>query len=187
MIYKHRRYVHSQVRAGMHLGKNVMICPGVKFDPPHSFLTSIGDNCTIAPDVRFLNHDAALFGTAGFARIGKITIKENCFVGAGSLLLPGITIGQNAIVGAFSVVAKNVEPDTIVAGNPAKPMNKTSEYTNKCKQQVDSQEFPHFQSSEFYSKLYDPTFKKEISRLMDQDIAFTIGGDHDYTFHFNRT
>jgi maltose O-acetyltransferase len=187
MVYKHRRYVLGQVKAGMHLGKNVMICPGVKFDPPHSFLLSIGDNCIIAPDVRFLNHDAALFGTAGFARIGKITINDNCFIGAGSLLMPGIIIGANAIVGAYSVVTKDVEPDTIVAGNPAKPIKKVTEYTEQCKKQIDTNEIPHFQSSELYSKLYDRNYKKSIIERMDKGIAFTIGGDHDYTYHFNRS
>jgi maltose O-acetyltransferase len=158
----------------------------VKFDPPHSFLLSIGDNCTIAPDVRFLNHDAALFGSAGFARIGKITIKSHCFIGAGSLLLPGITIGANSIVGAYSVVTKDVEPDTIVAGNPARSLRKVSEYTAMCKKQIDSNELPAFQSSEFYSKLYERNYKNEVIAKMDSGLAYTIGGDHDYTFHFNR-
>lgn len=187
MIYKYRRYVLSQERSGMHIGKNVMICPGVKFDPPHSFLTSIGDNCTIAPDVRFLNHDAALFRIAGFARIGKITIKENCFIGAGSLLLPGITIGPNSIIGALSIVTKDIAPDTIAAGNPAKPINNTSVYKDLCRQLIDKNESPHFQSNDFYNKLYNNEFKKKFLHLIGKDIAFTIGGDNDYTFYFNRT
>jgi maltose O-acetyltransferase len=186
MIYKHRRYVLGQVNAGMTLGKNVMVCPGVKFDPPHSFLLSIGDNCIIAPDVRFLNHDAALFGTAGIARIGKIIINENCFIGAGSLLMPGITIGANSIVGAYSVVTKNVEPDTIVAGNPAKPIKKVSEYSDKCKKLIGNNELLFFQSNEFYSKIYDRNYRNNVELQMANGVAFTIGGDCDFTYHFNR-
>ncbi|MDE6084673.1 MAG: hypothetical protein K2G11_09325, partial [Muribaculaceae bacterium] len=39
---------------------------------------------------------------------------------AGATILPGVTVGDNAVVGAASVVTKDVAPDTIVAGNPAK-------------------------------------------------------------------
>lgn len=39
---------------------------------------------------------------------------------AGATILPGVTIGENAVVGAASVVTKDVAPNTVVAGNPAK-------------------------------------------------------------------
>lgn len=42
------------------------------------------------------------------------------WIGAGATILPGITIGENSVVGAGSVVTKDVEPNTIVAGNPAR-------------------------------------------------------------------
>ena len=50
----------------------------------------------------------------------KITIEDSAFVGVRAMIMPGITIGKNAIVGAQSVVTKNVKPDQIVAGNPAR-------------------------------------------------------------------
>ena len=49
-----------------------------------------------------------------------IIIESGSFIGARSFILPGITIGENAIVGACSVVTKNVLPNTIIKGNPAK-------------------------------------------------------------------
>lgn len=162
-----------------------MVCPGVKFDPPHSFLTSIGDNCVIAPDVRFLNHDASLFLFAGIAKIGRIEIKENCFIGAGSILLPGITIGPNAIIGAGSVVTKNVEPDTIVAGNPAKIIKKTCEYVSGCKEKISLKIAPGFQSSEFYASITNSAYKGKVNNDVADCTGFTIGGDSDYTFIFN--
>ncbi len=42
------------------------------------------------------------------------------FMGAGSTILPGVTVGENAVVGAGSVVTKDVEDNTVVAGNPAR-------------------------------------------------------------------
>ena len=49
-----------------------------------------------------------------------IVIRRGAWVGARSIILKGVTIGEGAIVGAGSVVTKDVEPYTIVAGNPAR-------------------------------------------------------------------
>ena len=49
-----------------------------------------------------------------------VVLKRNCWIGAGATILPGVTVGENAIVGAGSVVTKDVEPNTAVAGNPAR-------------------------------------------------------------------
>ena len=50
----------------------------------------------------------------------SIKICDNAWIGMNALILKGVTIGEGAIVGAGSVVTKDVEPWTIVAGNPAK-------------------------------------------------------------------
>ena len=49
-----------------------------------------------------------------------IVLKRNCWIGAGATILPGVTVGENAIVGAGAVVTKDVAPNTIVGGIPAK-------------------------------------------------------------------
>jgi putative colanic acid biosynthesis acetyltransferase WcaF len=54
----------------------------------------------------------------------KITIGPSAFVGARAFLLPGVYVGDRAIVGACSVVTRDVEQNTIVAGNPAIPLMK---------------------------------------------------------------
>lgn len=46
--------------------------------------------------------------------------RKNAWIGAGATILPGVTIGENAVVGAGSIVTRDVEADTIVAGNPAR-------------------------------------------------------------------
>jgi acetyltransferase-like isoleucine patch superfamily enzyme len=55
------------------------------------------------------------------------TLHEGAIVGANSTLLPGVQIGKDAMVGAGSVVTKDVEAGTVVAGNPAKFIKKKSE------------------------------------------------------------
>ena len=52
--------------------------------------------------------------------IGDINLGADAFVGARALILPGVTIGEGAVVGAGAVVTKDVEPWTVVGGNPAK-------------------------------------------------------------------
>lgn len=50
----------------------------------------------------------------------KICIKKGASIGANSTILPGVTIGENAMVGAGSVVTKDIPPNAVVMGNPAK-------------------------------------------------------------------
>ncbi|WP_321826994.1 acyltransferase [Maribacter dokdonensis] len=54
------------------------------------------------------------------AQTKGITIKDNVFIGAHSIILKGVTIGENSIIGAGSVVAKSIPTNQIWAGNPAK-------------------------------------------------------------------
>lgn len=58
---------------------------------------------------------------------GNIQLKNDSWIGAGSIILPNITIGEFSIVGAGSVVTKDVLPYTVVAGVPAKTL-KTVQY-----------------------------------------------------------
>lgn len=56
----------------------------------------------------------------------KTVVKQGAAIGSGTTLLGGITIGENAMVGAGSVVTKDVPPNAIVAGNPARILKKPS-------------------------------------------------------------
>ena len=51
---------------------------------------------------------------------GKVTIKDNVWLGAGVYVLPGVTIGENCIVGAGTIVTKDIPANSIAIGNPAK-------------------------------------------------------------------
>ncbi len=58
--------------------------------------------------------------TQGSIKCAPVVIEDYVWIGFGSAILKGVTIGKGAIVGAHSVVTENVEPFTIVTGNPAK-------------------------------------------------------------------
>ena len=49
----------------------------------------------------------------------SVQIGDDCFIGAGAMILKGVQIGDNVVVGANSVVTRNLESNSIYAGNPA--------------------------------------------------------------------
>lgn len=104
---------------GAIIGNNVYISgQAEKICDGDAFLLQIGDNVTISA-ARLLTHDASTVIPLGYARIGRIIIGNNVFIGADAIILPGIRIGSNVIVGAGSVVTHDIDDNTVVAGNPA--------------------------------------------------------------------
>ena len=74
----------------------------------------------IAPGAIILTHDSSAHHISGEEIFSSPTIlRENAYIGAGAIVLPGIEVGQCAIVGAGAVVTKNVLPSTRIVGNPA--------------------------------------------------------------------
>ena len=80
---------------------------------------TIDDGVMIGPNVRIVtdNHD---FDNRMVLRCKPVHIGRNAWIGVGAIILPGVTVGENAVVAAGAVVTKDVEPNTIVGGNPAK-------------------------------------------------------------------
>ena len=122
------------IKIGMKVGKNFKRLHGVILDPAHCWLITIGDNVTMAPNVHILAHDASTCCELGYAKIGRVNIGNNVFIGASTIVLPNVTIGDNVIIGAGAVVTKNLESDGVYAGNPAKRIMSYSEYINKQKE-----------------------------------------------------
>lgn len=58
---------------------------------------------------------------------GDVDIGPNCYLGSGAIIRNGIKIGENSIVGMGSVVLKDVEPNSVIAGNPAKLLRKNKD------------------------------------------------------------
>ncbi|MCE7699521.1 MAG: acyltransferase [Methanobacterium paludis] len=121
-------------RNGYSIGKNNRIF--IHFFSSEPYLIKIGNHCTITSGVKFITHDGGSWifreEMPDLNVFGKIEIKDNCFIGLNSIILPNVTIGPNSVVGAGAVVSKNVPPNTIVAGVPAKVIGSTEEYKKKC-------------------------------------------------------
>ena len=110
---------------GVKIGKSVEIGYYVHLDNQMPNLITIHDNVTITNNCVLTAHDHSKFysGRGSHYKVGKIVIEEYAFIGSSSIVLPGIKIGKNAIIGAGSVVTKDVNQNTLVAGNPAREIH----------------------------------------------------------------
>ncbi|MDE5832747.1 MAG: hypothetical protein K2H64_07170 [Desulfovibrio sp.] len=99
------------------IGRNVVIMNGCLMMAAGGI--TIEDEAMIAANVQLISNNHDLYNR-WIITCEPVRICEKAWIGAGATILPGITIGKNAVVGAASVVTKDVPPNAIVAGNPAK-------------------------------------------------------------------
>lgn len=120
-------------KLGVQIGENCRIyVAGFGTEP---YLIKIGNNCTVTEGVRFITHEGSLDmfrkEIPDLNVFDKIDIKDNCFIGMDATLLYGVTIGPNSVVGAGAVVTKDVPPNVVVAGVPARVIATIEEYKAK--------------------------------------------------------
>ncbi len=104
--------------------------------------TYINVNCNFIDDGRITIGNAVMFGPAvTIATVGHpinpalreymycdhVTIGDNCWIGANSVICPGVTIGENTVIGAGSVVTKDIPANAVAAGNPCKVIREIDE------------------------------------------------------------
>lgn len=116
-----------EIQKNATIGKNckisthTFICEGVHIEDN----VFIGHNVTFINDKypRSTNADGSM-QTEEDWKVVETYVKKGASIGSSSTILCGVTIGENAIVGAGAVVTKDVPPNTIVAGVPAKILKK---------------------------------------------------------------
>lgn len=127
---------NTKIGTFVEVQKNALIGKNCKIQS-HTFIcegVTIEDDVFVGHGVIFINDkyprstnvNGGIQTEADWKVIPTI-VKKGASVGSGSTILCNITIGENAIVGSGSVVTKDVPPDTIVAGNPARIVRKIEE------------------------------------------------------------
>lgn len=110
------------------LGDNVILRPNTMLFASEEI--EIQNNVLIGSGVHIYtsNHnykriDIPIF-YQGHNKSKKVILKEGCWIGANSIILPGVIVGKNSVIGAGSIVTKNVPDYHVYAGNPAKKIKK---------------------------------------------------------------
>ncbi|GAB3319984.1 sugar O-acetyltransferase [Larkinella ripae] len=103
----------------LRLGKNVFINHACSFLDIGGI--TIEDEVQIGPRVNLTSENHPINPADRQTLIPRpVLIKRNAWIGAGATILPGVTVGENAVVAAGAVVSRDVPPNTVVAGIPAK-------------------------------------------------------------------
>ena len=108
---------NARVGSRCKISSHSFICEGVEIEDE----VFIGHGVTFTNDVfpRAANPDGRL-QTDDDWQVGRTVVRKGASLGSGATILCNLTIGENAIVGAGSVVTKDVPPNAVVAGNPAR-------------------------------------------------------------------
>jgi acetyltransferase-like isoleucine patch superfamily enzyme len=108
---------NARIGSNCKISSHTFVCEGV----------TIEDEVFIGHGVTFINDSYPRATTAGGElqtesdwKVEKTVVQKGASIGSGATILAGVTIGERALVGAGSVVTKNVPPNAIVAGNPAR-------------------------------------------------------------------
>ena len=119
----------TKIGAFVEIQKNARVGRRCKISS-HTFIcegVTIEDHVFIGHGVMFINDSyprattaAGELQSASDWKVEKTLVKKGASIGSGATILSNLTIGEHAIVGAGSVVTKDVPPNTIVAGNPAR-------------------------------------------------------------------
>lgn len=110
---------HTNFGRFIRLGKNVFINHACSFLDIGGI--TIEDDVQIGPHVNLTSENHPLNpADRKTLLLQPIAIRRNAWIGAGATILPGVTVGENAVVAAGAVVSRDVPPNTVVAGVPAK-------------------------------------------------------------------
>jgi len=119
----------TKIGAFVEIQKNAKVGKRCKISS-HTFVcegVTIEDNVFIGHGVTFINdayprstNPAGQLQTEQDWEVEPTLVKKGASVGSGATILSGVVIGENALIGAGSVVTRDVPPNTVVAGNPAR-------------------------------------------------------------------
>lgn len=153
---------------GLRIGEGFKCMGGVIIDPSHCWHIRIGDNVILAPRVHILAHDASTYLFLGFTRVANVSIGNNVFIGAGTIVLPGVTIGNNVVLGAGSVVATDIPDNSLAVGSPAKVIKSLDAYLEMKKKEMKEGNV-YGEEYTLRNPVFNETMAKELYEAAEKD------------------
>ncbi|MDT0509456.1 DapH/DapD/GlmU-related protein [Novosphingobium sp. MMS21-SN21R] len=144
-LLKIRRIVLDLRRAWLVRTKGVNIHPGASISLSATLVGGAPGSITVE-DGTLVAFKTLLIATTPEGVVKPIHIGKNCFIGGGSVILPGVTIGDECIVGSGAIVTEDVPPQCAVGGNPARILRK----------EIEVERYGRFIYAEQNQKLYYP-------------------------------
>lgn len=117
------------------VGENVRFQP--RLIPLYPELIKLHNNIMISAGVRLITHDASFvvlnkLGKGHFPEeVGCIEIMDNVYIGYNATAMPNVRIGENVIVGSGALVSKDLEPNGVYVGTPARKIGSFDEYLER--------------------------------------------------------
>lgn len=140
-----KRYIEYLRKRDVTIGEDCEIHKTAYFGS-EPYLITLGNHVRITHGVLFVTHDGGYWvlrdersGYDSFKDgdcIKPIVVKDNVHIGFNAIIMPGVTIGENSVIGCGAVVTKDVPPNSVWGGVPAKFIKSLDEYAKKAEMNV---------------------------------------------------
>jgi maltose O-acetyltransferase len=112
---------------GLNSNGNFFAARHADIDAQCAWAITIGNEVTLAPNVRVIAHDAATKRLMGYSVVRPVSIGDRTYVGTGAIILPGVAIGADCVIGAGAIVTRDIPAGSLAVGNPARVVASTAE------------------------------------------------------------
>lgn len=140
------------------VGENVHFQP--RLIPLYPELIKLHNNIMISSGVRFLTHDASFvilnrIGRGWFPeKVGCIEVMGNVYIGCNATIMSNVRIGENVIIGAGALVSRDLEPDGVYVGIPAKRIGSFDDYVKRySKDLAGGYSYPYVEHDQYIFEL----------------------------------
>lgn len=139
-----------------YVGENVHFQP--RLVPLYPELIKLHNNILVSTGVRFITHDASFvvlnrIGKGHFSEeVGCIEVMDNVYIGYNATIMLDVKIGENVIVGAGALVSKDLEPNGVYVGIPARKICSFDDYVKRHSKVLGGGYFPYVEYNQNISK-----------------------------------
>ena len=118
--------------SNVRIGEGSVINMGITISDNYLKLVTIGERVAVSPNVTIVAVSAPNnsrltdnpYVKSRLIRRDRVKIEDDCWIGAGAIILPGVTIGEKSIIGAGAIVTRSIPPNRIAAGVPCTVMRR---------------------------------------------------------------